>query len=257
MTGSGVESQLHAYVDGALSATEHAAVEATLAADPELKARAEAYRAQNQVLHAAFDPIMVEPRPPAIEAALGRRRLGWMALTARAVAVMALVVASGWGGWLLRGMQAPVAQASFADTFVRYAASAHMVYLPEVRHPVEVAASEEAHLVAWLSKRLGRPLKAPALTALGFNLVGGRLLPSGPAPAAQFMYENEAGQRLTMYVRGNDPATSGETAFRYIRHNGVSMFYWMDPNLAYAVIGEVEKKRLLEIARMAYQTFSP
>lgn len=257
MTGLVEETRLHAYVDGALSPAEHAAVEAAMATDPELKAQAEAYRIQNQALHAAFDPIMVEPRPPAIEAALRRRRLGWMAMTARAVAVVALVTAGGGVGWLLRGMQAPTAQASFADTFVRYAASAHMVYLPEVRHPVEVAANEEAHLVAWLSKRLGQPLKAPALTALGFNLVGGRLLPSGPAPAAQFMYENEAGQRLTMYVRSSDPAAGGETAFRYIRHNGVSMFYWMDQNLAYAVIGEVEKKRLLEIARAAYQIFSP
>jgi anti-sigma factor RsiW len=257
MTGPVDEAKLHAYVDDALNAVERAAVDAALAIDAELRARVEAYRAQNQAFHAAFDPIMVEPRPLAIEAALRRRRLGWMAMTARAVAVIALVVAGGGVGWLLRGMQVPMAQASFADTFVRYAASAHLVYLPEVRHPVEVAANEEAHLVAWLSKRLGQPLKAPALTALGFNLVGGRLLPSGPAPAAQFMYENEAGQRLTMYVRGSDPVAGGETAFRFNKHNGVSMFYWMDQNLAYAVIGEVEKKRLLEIARAAYQTFSP
>jgi anti-sigma factor RsiW len=60
-----------------------------------------------------------------------------------------------------------------------------------------------------------------------------------------------------MYVRGSDPVAGGETAFRFNKHNGVSMFYWMDQNLAYAVIGEVEKKRLLEIARAAYQTFSP
>lgn len=257
MTGPIEESRLHAYIDGALSPDELGAVEAALAADPELKAQADAYRMQNLALHAAFDPIMSEPRPFAIETALQRRRMGWLAVVARAAAVVALISIGGGAGWALRGMEAPAAQASFAETFIRYAASAHMVYLPEVRHPVEVAANEEAHLVAWLSKRLGQPLKAPALSGLGFNLVGGRLLPSGRAPAAQFMYENEAGQRLTMYVRGSDPAAGGETAFRYSKYNGVSMFYWIDQTLAYAVIGEVEKKRLLEIARAAYQTFSP
>ena len=41
---------------------------------------------------------------------------------------------------------------------------AYAVYAPEVRHPVEVAATQQEHLVQWLSKRLGRPLKVPDLT---------------------------------------------------------------------------------------------
>jgi anti-sigma factor RsiW len=251
------ERQLHAYVDDLLPAAERAAVEALIANDAELQARVAADRQQNQGLHALFDAVMAEQRPAALEAALQRRRPGRPALAIRAAALAALVLAGGWGGWTLRAMQAPPAQASFADTFVRYAAYAHLVYLPEVRHPVEVAASEEAHLVAWLSKRLGQPLNAPKLMGLGFNLVGGRLLPSGAGPAAQFMYENETGQRLTVYVRGSEPNGRGETAFRFVRYDGVSMFYWIDHSLAYAVIGEVERERLLQIARAAYQTLNP
>ena len=45
----------------------------------------------------------------------------------------------------------------------RRAANAHAVYVPEVRHPVEVGADQEAHLVQWLSKRLAVPVRAPAL----------------------------------------------------------------------------------------------
>jgi hypothetical protein len=37
---------------------------------------------------------------------------------------------------------------------------------------------QEAHLIQWLSKRLGRQLIAPDLTAGGFQLMGGRLLPA-------------------------------------------------------------------------------
>jgi anti-sigma factor RsiW len=49
---------------------------------------------------------------------------------------------------------------------------AHAAYVPEVRHPVEVAASEQQHLIAWLSKRLSRPLRAPSLDAAGYQLLG-------------------------------------------------------------------------------------
>ena len=99
-------------------------------------------------------------------------------------------------------------------TWARRAAIAHIVYSPEVRHPVEVGADQEAHLVAWLSKRLGTPLKVPHLGDLGYTLVGGRLLPGERGPVAQFMYQDGKGQRLTLYVRVNAD-DSRETAFRF------------------------------------------
>lgn len=45
--------------------------------------------------------------------------------------------------------------------FACIAAVAYAVYSPEKRHPVEVGADQEQHLVNWLSKRLGAILKAP------------------------------------------------------------------------------------------------
>ena len=251
------ESQLHAYVDGLLPDDERAHIEALIAADAEAQAMVAAYRAQNLALHALHDGTMSEPRPAAMDAALRRRRGRLLTVLRRSVAALVLIALGGVGGWTLRGTLAPPVQASFTDTFVRYAAYAHLVYLPEVRHPVEVAANEEAHLVAWLSKRLGQPLQAPNLTSVGFNLVGGRLLPSGHGPAAQFMYENDTGQRLTIYVRASEANAPSETAFRFVHHEGVSLFYWMDQALAYAVIGQVDRERLLQVARAAYQTVNP
>jgi len=77
------------------------------------------------------------------------------------------------------------------------AIAAHRTYSVEVRHPVEVDAGQEAHIVQWLSKRLGHQLIVPDLTVAGFRLMGGRLLPAEDGPAAQFMYENGTGERLT------------------------------------------------------------
>ncbi|MDP6603016.1 MAG: sigma factor [Rhodospirillales bacterium] len=89
------------------------------------------------------------------------------ALSARDVAG----VAAGWVAHDVRG----TGEAN-ADELVRRAVGAHVVYVPEVRHPVEVASSEEAHLVAWLSKRLGQALRVPDLTSAGFQLVGGAVV---------------------------------------------------------------------------------
>ncbi len=128
-----------------------------------------------------------------------------------------------------------------------------MVYTPEVRHPVEVRADEEAHLVRWLTKRLDAPVKAPNPNALGYRLVGGRLLPAeGASPAAHFMYEDAQGKRVTLYVRRN-PSADRSTAFRFTQLGNVRLFYWIDGPLGYALVAEFEREPLLTLANTVYQ----
>ena len=138
----------------------------------------------------------------------------------------------------------------------RRAAMAHAVYSPEVRHPVEVGAAEQDHLVRWLSKRLGANIKAPLLQALGYELVGGRLLPGENGPVAHFMYQDGRGQRLTLYVstRKGDPR---DTAFRFSQEGRVAVFYWIDANLGYALSSELDKATLLKVATSVYQQLNP
>lgn len=125
------------------------------------------------------------------------------------------------------------------------------MFTPEVRHPVEVGADQEAHLAAWLSKRLGTPLHPPQLGSAGFNLVGGRLLPGNQGPVAQFMYQDEAGRRLTLYI-SSEPHSGGDTAFRFAREGQTGVFYWVDNRLAYALAGDLERTILVPIASLVY-----
>ncbi|MGH8221913.1 MAG: hypothetical protein ACREQZ_02965 [Woeseiaceae bacterium] len=132
---------------------------------------------------------------------------------------------------------------------------AHAVYAPEVRHPVEVRADEKAHLTAWLSKRLQADVLPPELKAEGFALLGGRLLPGEaispgmPLPAAQFMYENTNGRRITLYVR-NAGQDERQLQHRYERVGSIGVFRWTDGRLACALasgdIGRGELRRLAE-----------
>jgi anti-sigma factor RsiW len=244
------EADLHAYVDGVLPAGRATEVDGYLADHPEDAVRLAAYREQNAALHREFDPVLDERLPRQLEAP----RLYWTRPLLRYAAVVAWFTLGGVIGWQLHAYTTE--RRAEVTSWPRRAAIAHVVYSPEVRHPVEVGADQEAHLVAWLSKRLGTPLKVPHLGDLGYTLVGGRLLPGERGPVAQFMYQDGKGQRLTLYVRVN-PDDSGETAFRFAQEHGVGVFYWLDRKLGYALSGEVDKNELLRIATAVHRQLNP
>lgn len=238
------EALLHAYVDGRLDEAARAQVEAWLAEDFEAASRVAAYRTQNAALHALFDGVLAEPLPAPLRGPWERPRRRTAAVMAAFLPALLLGVAMGWWARDLVKPSPPLVELP-----VR-AAAAHAVYAPEVRHPVEVGAAEEAHLEQWLSKRLGTRLAAPSLVPLGFRLVGGRLLPDAAGPAALFMYEDGEGRRLTLYVARNPGG--GETAFRFAERAGVGVFYWVDGPFGYALSGELGRERLLAAARLAH-----
>ncbi len=245
------EAELHAYVDNRLPPERAAAVAAYLAEYPAEAERVEAWRRQAEALRALYDPVLNEPVPARLLQSPRPFRLApWLTRTAAAVA---LVLAGGVGGWLWRGHEDAKVRPTL--TLAREATTAHLVYAPEVRHPVEVTVREQAHLVAWLSKRLGKPVRAPNLADAGFALMGGRLLPASEGLACQFMYENAQGQRVTLYIRSGN--VGGPTAFRFMSEGKAQGFYWIDGPLGYALIGEIEREPLLTLARLVYQQLSP
>jgi anti-sigma factor RsiW len=252
------EAELQAWVDGRLPSARRAAVDDYLAAHPQQAERLHAYRAQNVALRALFNPVLDETLPDALAQAPRRRWLPPRMVTTLAIAIGAGLL-GGAGGWLLHGrMQPPDAMqaAQLRTALPRQAALAHAVYSPEVRHPVEVGADQQQHLVAWLSKRLGKQLKPPQLGPQGFELVGGRLLPGDKGPVAQFMYADASGQRLTLYVSSGQQGTQ-ETGFRFAQEGPVSVFYWIDGSFGYALSASVPKAALGDIASAVHRQLEP
>jgi anti-sigma factor RsiW len=250
------ELDLQAYADGRLPEERRGAVAVWLAAHPEDAERIESYRRLAEEVRSTYEEVVEEPVPERLRRALPPARL-------RRVAVMALCVGfgaalGGVAGWHLHSVQsARVAATDPADLMARRAAVAHATYSPEVRHPVEVGADQEEHLVKWLSKRLGTQLRAPQLESVGYSLVGGRLLPGESGPVAHFMYQCNRGTRVTLYVRG-DMGSNRSTAFRYAREGNVRVFYWVDSKMGYALSsGDISKEDLLNVANAAYQQLNP
>jgi anti-sigma factor RsiW len=250
------DGELHAWIDGQLGEDRLRAVEEAVAADPALAAKAEAYAAQNRQLAALFGAVASEPLPDrlrAVKLAARWSRRRWMVPLAASIAWLAIGVLGGWLGndWI---GERPLAEAS--RLVAAEAVSAHRVYAVEVLHPVEVFAEQEEHLVKWLSKRLGHDIRTPDLSPLGFTLVGGRLLPAeGGEPAAQFLYEDRSGRRVTVYAA---LFPSGqETAFRYQEMGGAGAFVWLEPEMGYAIAGDIPREPLLAVSKIVYETFEP
>jgi anti-sigma factor RsiW len=243
------DADLHAFLDRELEPARAAEVAAYLETHPDAAQQVNAICLQNEALHVLFDPMLAEPVPGHL---LQRRHAAFPAM--RYAAIVAWLAVGAVAGWALRGYVS--GSGPQAIPLAHQAAVAHAVYVPEVRHPVEVGADQEQHLVAWLSKRLGAQVKAPNLNELGYGLVGGRLLPAPEGPAAQFMYQDTKGGRLTLYVRPNVQQNQ-DAVFRYARDGRLSVFYWVEGALGYALSGDLEKDKLLQIANAVYRAIQP
>lgn len=258
------EDDLQAWVDGRLSPGRRVEAEAWLAANPEAAARLRGMTAQRETLRAALRPKHDEPVPARLRvanlnAARRQARRQEMRRVAAAVAWLAVGGALGWAGHGMlpdRVPDQPAALASAPRPMVAEAIAAHRVFAADLGRPVEVAAAQEAQLVRWLSNRLGRPLMAPDLAPLGYRLMGGRLLAGAAGdPAAQLMYEDAGGARLTVYLRADHAGGSG-TEFRYAGDaaQGVAAFWWVDRGFGYAVSAEgLDRAALLRAAEMVHR----
>ena len=254
------EADLQAYIDGHLPRERAEAVEAYLAAHPEAREQWSQYAEQRQALRAAFAAQADGPIPARLRVAhlLAEQRRRHRRQLARIAAAIGIFVLGGIGGWTARDVVPGLissSAATLASMVFDDAIAAHRTFSVETRHPVEVGANEEAHLVQWLSKRLGHRLIAPDLTPLGFRLMGGRLLSADTGPAAMFMYENGKGTRLSCYYIS--AAVAGETEFKYREQNGISAFYWVEDGLAYAIAANADRDLLLKVAEIVYQVNSP
>jgi anti-sigma factor RsiW len=243
---------LGAYVDDELAIDARAVLQARLAGDESAVQRIAAYRAQKAALQtlcnaghgtASTGYVVLRRRDP------WWRRAGLAAAWAVAGAGFAVAASTLLPHWLPGGGWGaghdPAFLASDGEGFARRADVAYAVYSPEVRHPVEVGAADQAHLVAWLSKRLGKPLSVPPLEEYGYTFVGGRLLPGAAGPAAQFMYQNDTGARLTLYVSASG---RDRDAVHLLRDGSRRTFYWSTEGMGYALSGPATEGRLRTIA---------
>ena len=259
------EAECHALVDGQLSSAQLAALQARLAHDINAQATVLKWQQQREALRGLQQGVLDEPLPPTLLAAAQQTAASqqeinqWWRWGGMAAGVL-LAFGVGWlshGEWQAEPRLAGLSKTPAVHDFARQAGFAHVVYTPEVRHPVEVSAAEQEHLVQWLSKRVGKPLKVPNLGPLGYELMGGRLLPGEAGARAQFMFQNAAGTRITLYLGAVHKAPGGadvrESGFNFVPDGPIPSFYWIDQGFGYALAGPVPRETLMKLAEAVYR----
>lgn len=245
--------QLMAYADGQLPEADRSAVETYLQANPEAAAEVALLQRQTHAIKTLFEPagaeaVPVRLKPRRIAAEMGQRRARSWGWAAAAVVLVGLGLGAGW-------FARPLFEARPASaTLIADAVNAHAVYVAENRHAVEVGRDDSEHLSTWLSNRLDTTLGMPDLTAEGFTLVGGRLLPGEPdagGRAAQLMYENGAQQRVTIYVTAALPDRA--PAYQFASHGGAEAFYWANARITCTVVGTLPEAQMKAVAGAVYR----
>jgi len=255
---------ISAWLDGETEGHDSERVQDWLRDHPEDAARVRLWAADRDALRARLASVLDEPVPDKLTQTVWRRggrfASGWRGPWLQVAMAAGLLVAGALiGATWVRGMP-PDLSWTAAPRWTQRAAFAHAVYAPEVRHPVEVSVREgdavqqreqEQHLSRWLTRRLSVPVKLFDLRDQGFELVGGRLLPDGGGPSAQLMYQDSAGQRVTIYLRKAD--RDAPAAFRYERQGDLGLFYWVEGSSGFALVGPQSRERLLALAQSIYQ----
>ncbi len=251
------EDDLQAFVDGRLSPERRSAVEEYLARHPDVAARIAAYASQRRELRELLRFRAEEPLPARlrVDALAQRRRDGAVRRLALAASVALAVAAGAAGGWMGRGFF-DAGDRPWLDA-AALAVGAHRVFVADARRPVELRADSEAQLVTWLSNRLGRPIAVPDLRSASLRFMGGRLLATPDGPAAQLMYDDDSGTRLTLFLRA-DPRRDAvpRNAVRFVSVDGIGSLNWSDERFMITVSAATDPGRLNDVGRLVRSQMS-
>jgi len=238
------EDDYHAYVDNQISAEKKKAVEKLMQQDHKIAQQIKDWQQQNILINDFYSSQPTDMPPIVIPKKAPKK------VTYAIAASLFFTLLGGSIGWFAHGYSQPTMTQN-THNFVNSAISAHQVYTVEVLHPVEVLAAQKSQLVSWLSKRINHSLTIPNIDSYGYSLLGGRLLSmrKGRA-AAQLMFENKAGQRLTLLVSKN-PIYRNQ-AFHLKRDQNINAYYWMDAHVAYSITSEMDTTHLQKLSKAIY-----
>lgn len=207
-----------------------ATIEHYLSHNPEIAkcAARDAYHEQSLAHH--YNPVLNEPIPPRLlpERHPATPVLKWLASAASLLAVIGL---SATGGWWLHDLRysAPTAP---GNTFGQQVAQ-----LAAKRPTMNAAA------------RSSQPSSHPDLSAAGFTFQHQKMVSADGQAVMAYNYRSADGKPITIYSR----ALRGAQASRptVVSRSGVSLARWQSAGYLYALVGDLPRARLAELAHIA------
>jgi anti-sigma factor RsiW len=236
---------LHSFVDGRLFGEQRRQVAARAAANDEESSRIAAYERQN-ALFAQIREGLGDMRSESFAANLqqdlrdvldrNRRRRRFCVRLLGAAAATLLLFAAGWSHIADRMAPAPVRQADgplfpFGGSFV----------VPAGTTPSGTV--EES--LAWLGQHMtAERFQLVDLETVGLELVGGGIVSDSGSPAVHLVFLDQDQNPISLYV--GVLSRSVRAAFTMVPEGHISL-HWRHGRLIFALVGQVDSPRLLEI----------
>lgn len=233
------EEEIHRYVDGVADERTAALIERWLEDEPDDLRRVDDYLRLNEAIHVAYGRTPTRPAPASVEKMeqqlarrLAMRRIAWKLRFGRPALTMiggaAVVAGMAWLGSTLVWHMPP--------GYAQEAIEAHILFAADDEHPVEIPGHRKAELRDWLSKRVGIDIAMPDLSGAGYYLLGGRLVTNDLKPAAQLMYSDRAGHRVTLFITRSDDDSRDRLAEAF-EEQQVRFVCWQRGAASYALVG--------------------
>jgi len=237
------DEQLHAYIDGELEPAEARRIEAIIGASPELARQVEQFRADKELLHRIYAPLIEQPLPAGVFAALERprRRFAFRfdipLFPAGAAAAAALLVV---------GLLAyPNLVGSGGDPLVAEAIAAQDGELRTVTSlGPDMAAGDRI-----AEETLAAPVKIPNLEKAGYVLKAVAVVARGAdGRALQARYGNATGKSFVVYMR----RSVGPDRFELQQRGKTQVCIWQNDELSVVMTGDMSAKEMLKVANLTY-----
>ncbi|HEX4272098.1 MAG TPA: hypothetical protein VHZ32_11955 [Rhizomicrobium sp.] len=235
------DSDLHAFIDGALDSARMAEMEAAIQADPGLAERIAAFSADKAMLKRLYRPVAERPVPPQwIALARGRRAAVPAARNWRLAGSIAAVLLAALAGtsFYLR----PQRQAS--GGIVEAALIAREQPVADERIIPVAAGADARQYDAALKDTVAMNIKVPDLGRMGYRLAGLHLY----TRAAELLYRDGEGRLFTLYLRHSD----GAARFDQFQAHGLRVCVWQDEELGTVMAGNVSTAAMQRLASLAY-----
>jgi anti-sigma factor RsiW len=277
------EADLHALVDGELSAERRRDVEDHLSRHPEDAALVEGWRRQNAALRAAFEPVARETPPLSLrnaavrnaapgaapietgaihwgrpsgpsrsvrrldEARESRRKRAFLSTAAALLVGAALAAAAVLAFTRPPASSGAATPVISAQSYVDRADISYRTYAPDAR-PVDFDADHLAELAAAQWRRVGFAC-APDLSGVGLRLLGGRVAPGLKGPAGFLLYETQDSARVGLYFERAEPEKAARVAPRV--DQSLTAVEWRGAGMAFVLIGPLGADAMQESAERA------
>lgn len=246
------ELDLNAYADGLLEgdALRRAEIEQYLASDADAAAHVAEIQAQNREIREAYGAAVAQPVPDRVMGALaqdnknrGRRLVGASA----AVVLLGVALGVGW----LAGQRDDGDEWALEE-FARRAASQHQASSAAgAVQPAGGSSAPVAEPMAWLNQRIALEIRAPDLSAEGFELIAKAMVGPRDDRSVQLVYQDDEGTMLNLFLRPRWEERS--SPINVVQSDGVAAHYWLDGPLAFALTSSAPGPDAERLARAVHQ----